>query len=105
MSFELWVSPNETVEAVAIAKQDLDDAAEDLVTASKGWRLCFEVSKQEKTRADALQVQVDSLQAAVRTMAVAIRTVTCRHWVAGSCAMGDACSFRHDVREKVEKKE
>ena len=105
MSFELWVSPTELVEAVAISKQDLDTAAEDLITATEGWRLCFEVSKREKARADTLQLQVATLQLAVRAISSNIRTATCRHWAAGSCLNGDACAFRHDVREKVEKKE
>ena len=103
MSFDLFISPTECVEASCIAT----DLLEDLVDQSaSNLRLAETVGKAyhvEKARADRLQEEVTFLRKALLTRPDNLRTVTCRFWASrGGCGAGDACTFMHDVREKFE---
>jgi len=107
MSFQLFTSTTECVEASCVAT----DLLEDLVDGSSfNLRLAEALGKAlkaEKARTALLQEEVTFLRKVVLARPEPrdnLRTVTCKFWASpGGCGAGDVCSFMHDVREKWSK--
>ena len=107
MSFELFVSPNEFVMASVVETDLLEDLRDQSASNLLLAEAMGKALKAEKSHTAALQEDVSFLRQLLLSRPEPRndnhRTVVCRNWASpAGCSAGDACTFRHDVREKGE---
>jgi len=105
MSFELFLSPTESVMTSCVATELLEDLQDQSAFNIRLAELTAKAYHAEKARTDRLQDEVTFLRQLLLLRPEPrdnSRTVPCRFWASPSgCSVGDACTFRHDVREKA----